>query len=85
MRTIHKYVLGADPAYIISTHSGFRPLTVQLQNGEPTLWCEVDDDALRINRSIYVVGTGHQVPLRCAYIGTVQIGGYVWHYYLEVA
>lgn len=70
---------------------GAKLLTFQLQNGMPYLWMEVDTDARREDRVFRMVGTGwdwsERDHGRMGYIGTVQIDGFVWHYYerLEAA
>lgn len=86
MRTIHKYPLVIIPSeQVIETYALMIPLAVQLQNGHPTLWYQVYTASPRVYRTVHIVGTGHEVPPDCDYIGTVQIGSYVWHFYLEVA
>ena len=58
------------------------PLCVQVQNGEPTLWALVDPKNPNVCKGIRMSGTGEtRVPSDWQYIGTVQIDGYVWHYF----
>lgn len=56
-------------------------LTVQLQNGWPTLWIALDPKAPKnVKRTFVVLGTGWEFDDEAMYyIGTYQIGEYVWH------
>ena len=87
MQTIHKYQLSAATASItIHTPAEIEPLCVMLQNGWPYLWAkiEVDSSETLVPRTIYCVGTGNRVPPGTVYLGTVQMGVYVWHFFMEV-
>ena len=85
MQTIYKYQLGEDTT-IIHTPKRIEPLCVMLQNGWPYLWAkiEVDSSETLVPRTIYCVGTGNRVPPGTVYLGTVQMGVYVWHFFMEV-
>ena len=87
MRCIWKYKLAIMDSQSIEVPRGFRvPLTVQMQDGIPYLWCNVDpEDKERITRYIYCVGTGDRIPERALqYISTIQEGPYVWHWFWGV-
>ena len=58
-------------------------LTVQMQNGTPVLWAQVDPSAEIEARNITVVGTGWIDYIRSGwtYVGSYQDGGLVWHVY----
>lgn len=43
MFMVHKYALNFDPVQEVRLPAVFRPLSVQLQDGVPTLWALVDD------------------------------------------
>lgn len=61
---------------------GAQLLAVQMQAGVPCLWAAVDLSAERVRRSIAVYGTGHTLMDELgAYIGTVQDGSLVWHFF----
>lgn len=47
-------------------------LSVQTHKGHPKLWALVDTDAPSETRFFCVVGTGHLVDFKGAYIGTFQ-------------
>ena len=82
MRTIWKYRLVVEDEQVINMPMGAVPLTVQAQNGEPCLWCEVDSTLRASAVKLLTRGTGH--PLtgeEGSYIGTYQLqeGGLVFH------
>jgi len=59
-----------------------KPVHFGMQGNLPTLWCEVD---LRFRvedeRTFRIFGTGHAIPPKAEYVGTVQSGTFVWHLY----
>lgn len=93
MRTIWKYPMpismfrGRPDSHMnIYVPSDYRVLSVQMQNGEPTMWCEVDPEAANVNQTVYVVGTGMELPdKKVRHIGSVIDGSFVWHFYMEDA
>ncbi len=60
---------------------GAEALHVGTQDRRLLLWAKVDCEARRERRQFAVIGTGNQMPERGVgeYIGTVQVGGFVWH------
>lgn len=62
-----------------------RVLTVQLQNGKPCVWLQLNTrHAVVDGIEIYHVGTGHEVPETArSYVGTYQIDGFVWHVFTD--
>lgn len=63
----------------------FKPLSVQMQHGVPTLWALVNEDGSWTRRvRVALFGTGWNIPPygKLEYIGTVQDGGDVWHAFL---
>lgn len=81
MATIHKYPMSQETTFI-SMPKGAKILDLQVQDGTPTIWALVDDEAELEKRNFQTVGTGW--PLNDAirgfpHIGTVQIDGLVWH------
>jgi hypothetical protein len=60
----------------------FKMLTVQKQDQQFMLWAEVEIEMYQEPIQVYVIGTGQVLPpWPVIYIGTVQDGGYVWHFY----
>jgi hypothetical protein len=84
--TIHKYPLKWEETQIIHIPSGAEPLALQPQNGVPTLWAKVDEDAILEPRMVRIFGTGALMsadPYR--YLGTIQAGSFVFHFFMEVS
>jgi hypothetical protein len=85
MRTIYKYRLA--PLFgkqQISVPLGSTPLTIQLQDGEPTLWCEVETELSLVFMELLVCRTGQPLSYSHGkYLGTWQSdSGLVYHAYL---
>lgn len=82
--TIWKYDLTPPPGsdrvelHIPTAH---KILTVQTQNGRPTMWAWVVTDTPTTPVFFLHVGTGHRVPelLDLSYIATWQSGEFVFH------
>ena len=74
----------------IKMPSGAEILTVQEQDGHPTIWAKVEPDNEEEGRVFHIIGTGWESGEDCKefsklkYIGTVQCGAYVWHIHGEV-
>lgn len=83
MRTIFKQKLDICDFQTIELPQDFRILHIHKQNGVPCIWYECTHDMPTVKLDIYCFGTGYRMdnlpPID--YIGTVQIDGYVWHYY----
>jgi len=61
----------------------FKPIAVDVQNGEPMLWAIVDTDSHYGCRRCVCVGTGEPFDdTGLDYLGTVQLNGLVWHYFM---
>lgn len=76
MRTVWRYSLEYNPPITkIEVPVGARPLFVNLQNGMPQLWMEInlteDMETDREVRTFQFIGTGHSVPVNGRYLGTV--------------
>jgi hypothetical protein len=79
MKTVYKYKIGTGE---LQLPRGAKVLTAGIQGEDIFIWAEVDDSALPEHRSFYVYGTGHLIPDRACYIGTVfDWNGFVWHIY----
>lgn len=83
MRTIWKHALQfTDGPQVVTAPANWRVLHVADQHGQPTLWLEVDTDALgQWARPFHVIGTGHPVPAGGTYVGSSHSGPFVWHVY----
>jgi hypothetical protein len=59
---------------------GAKYLDVQLQGGEPQLWCMCDTNAPLESRRLMIHGTGNPMPDDPGeYVATFQTGALVWH------
>lgn len=77
MRTVYKYPL-TNP--VIEMPAGGKVVTVDIQNGQPCLWAEVDPTAKKMEkRRFHVYGTGNVVEGK--YVGTYFEGPFIWHVY----
>jgi hypothetical protein len=83
MDTIWKFPLEIIERQIVTMPLDAKPLTIQVQGGTPTLWARVDDSQQKVQREVIMVGTGWPMKDRNAfdYLGTVQEGPFVWHYF----
>ncbi len=78
MKTVHKFPFYNTP--FIHMPEGAKALTVQLQDGLPVIWAEVETDRPKVPRRFLLVGTGHAMTDEpTAYVGTFQDGGFVGH------
>ena len=81
MRKIWKFPAPFPNGNIVMP-KGAKVLTLQMQDGVPTLWAEVDPDAPDEIHHLVTYGTGHPVdPGAGSYIGTYQSPPFVWHVY----
>lgn len=91
MNTIWKKTIGAvnsDGIALIEVPQGSKFLTVQIQQGEPTIWFLCDTDQPFVVRVIQWVGTGLAVKSLddLVYIATVQQhnGTFVSHFFERI-
>jgi hypothetical protein len=87
MNTIWKFPFNIGDQWIEMSH-GSRPLTVQMQGPQPTLWALVDPDQPPCGHRIQIYGTGQDIDLtdECShYVGTFQMrgGSLVFHLFME--
>jgi hypothetical protein len=81
MKSIWKYTLPVEDTAILYMPPGAEVLTIQSQGGVLCLWAYVDTELDgREVRLFHIRGTGN--PLlgnEGTYVGTAQIGPFVWH------
>jgi len=83
MRKIYKYNLfhnSSCPVILTRTgkivHVGFDPL------GIGSIWIEVEPDSDMVNRQLYIVATGGELPDAATnHVGSFVDGQFVWHIY----
>lgn len=79
METIYKYHLMPRDMQPVEMPQGARLLSAQYQGGYLCLWAIVDTEAPGVQRSIRIVGTGHDATDCGDYVSTVQQDGLVFH------
>jgi hypothetical protein len=73
MKTIYKYPLDITDKQDLLLPEQAQTLTAQFQYGSLCLWAIVDTEAPKTNRTIFIFGTGHEIPAwSFRHIGTVQ-------------
>jgi hypothetical protein len=90
MRKIYKYPVELDSEFdgfhevILLVPEGTKFLCIQLQNGKPCIWAEIEKGVPCTEVTLISVGTGHgAVPEAMRYLGTVvQPDGLVFHVYV---
>lgn len=85
MRKIYKYRLPEAPGVVTTINEKIiEVLSVQYQNGIPTIWVVVDPDDTSVAAEIMSFGTGWELPNGAEkYVGSLQDPeGYVWHYFI---
>ena len=83
MRAIYKYKLSVQDTVDLCIPEGAKILTLQMQQGCPCIWAEVNPQAPTEERTFAIRGTGHEFLAEHTgeYIGTVQDGALVLHAY----
>jgi hypothetical protein len=85
MKTIYKYKLELRDSQEIAIPYYHKVRHVGLQNGDITLWAEIDTNdlisAIVNTETFHVVGTGQKVEPHWVYIGTCVGPVFVWHVY----
>lgn len=81
MKRIWKYPLEMSEVQYVEMPHGARILSAGLQGETICLWALVEPDNTPYrNMRIEIRGTGHPVNVIASdFVGTVQIGVYVWH------
>lgn len=81
MKTIWKFPLVLTDEQIITVPAGKQFLCAQVQNDVIALWARVETNAPLEGAAIRMYLGGQPIPDEdtLAYIGTVQLGIYVWH------
>lgn len=91
MITIHKFPVDRSPfeyGYLrVEMPEGAEVLSVIMQGDRMVLYAKVDDDQMnKVERVIYIAGTGKEMPAEPDYkfIGTVQDSSWVWHVFVRI-
>lgn len=83
MKKVWKYNLDLKEEFELVMPRQAKPIHVDLQNEIPTIWVEVREDNEAVPYKIYCFGTGWDIPTELTHIGTVQLNGFVWHFYWD--
>lgn len=83
MPTIHKYPLSWGETFQLALYAGAEILTLQMQKDRPCIWVREQVSDMRQVLNLRWVGTGQEVPATSRYLGTVQVGAYVWHLFQD--
>jgi len=85
MRTIWKIPLKATDKQTIEVPRGGKFLHTDVNDEELCLWFEVLTESPKVEKEIWVFGTGNPIPddLHISYRGTVIVGSFAWHIYEE--
>ena len=81
MRTVCRYPLTSGLYSHVDMPLDARIVHVGHQEGNLTLWAEVDPDLEMRTYAFEVVPTGGPCPEGSVYAGTAVVGGFVWHVY----
>ena len=81
MKRIFKYALALGEVGLVWLPHGGVVRHFAEQNGQLTIWVEVDPEGKQELRRFTIIGTGHVVPKDGKYIGTTFAGPFVWHLY----
>jgi hypothetical protein len=87
MKTIYKYSLALNDWVSIYMPQGAKPLHVEMQNGTPQLWAQVDTEEPLVSHSFRIAGTGHKLGEVGQHIGSFMLNGgaLVFHVFSEAA
>lgn len=79
-KRIWKYPLLLTSVQTLTVHKGSEILACQIQAEVPCLWIQVNPTEPEEKITIEIIATGEPMPdATRTYLGTVQIGVYVWH------
>ncbi len=83
-RTMYKYPLDAKPLQRLAVPKGAMLRAVQVQDGVPTIWAEIEPTAETVIKEIRTYATGEPMDDHWRYyLGTYQLDGgqLVFHVY----
>ena len=86
MRTIYKYPLDVTNRQTLVLPIGSYILSLQDQNGIPTIWALVDSEQTEtMSHEITMYGTGHPLSHDSGtWLATLQLGSFVWHFFYRM-
>ncbi len=78
-KRVYKYQLNGE---IVGMPEKAKIVFFGMQDLILTIWAEVNENDLNVNRSAAIIGTGQYVPTGLSHMGTAFDGPYVWHLYM---
>lgn len=84
-KSIWKFPLEMADEQVVFLPIGAKFLSVQMQEGTPCIWAEVNTTAVKKGRIIQIFGTGHDTTDAGDYISTFQMcnGRLVFHVFIK--
>jgi hypothetical protein len=78
---VFKYPIKIEDEQTVKLPEGAEIIYVGLDpGGTPCLWAIVNERSVRVNRTIYVAGTGHPLPKeKIRHLGSILQHPFVWH------
>ncbi len=83
---VWKYQLDETDCQAIEMPEGAKIVHVDTDPGDSgilCIWAEVDPDAPKEDRFIYVRGTGHDINHTLVHLGSVRMPPFIWHVYTD--
>ena len=86
MRRIYKYQVFENLPFELDLPAGSRVVHVGLQQDNPQMWVEGDNEQPQEKHTFMIFGTGWDIPPQWQYISTYLSPGqnFVWHLYEKV-
>lgn len=83
---IWKHKLKITDAQTLFMPQGARQLKIAEQDGELCMWSLVDTAERHESVHVIIVGTGQEFDdVNLHYVGTAQVGQFVWHVFTSIA
>lgn len=78
-KVIWKFHLPVEDEFNIKMPIGAEILKIHDQGGVGYMWVLLDESRVKVVRRFKTVGTGHEMKMDLAYIGTYFDKQFVWH------
>ena len=83
---IWKFKLKRDESQLVRMPLKSEIMDIQIQNDEFVMWALVDPESEYIEVKINMYGTGFEIDqgtIKDEYLSTVQVGYFVWHFFMN--
>jgi hypothetical protein len=78
---VWKYPVPLQDEFDLEIPGYCNAIAFQVQDGRPYVWVECKPEEPLSPYRFFLIGTGFRVPNARAYVGTIQLDGFVWHLY----